>query len=218
MTRGHRYKTSHLTEDQKQPGSQSRVLRNLLGIRRKKEMDRIEAVEQLRALQKLLEIYGADHSFTAEDIRIIHKLWLVKIYSWAGQYRSVNISKSGFSFAVAREIPKLMMQFEKDILAKYTPCRAGQPLEGIARALAVVHVELVLIHPFREGNGRVARLLAILMALQAGLPVLEFGGLRGRTKEYIAAIHAGISREYGPMADIFLRVIRRTLKNVRGKV
>ena len=31
----------------------------------------------------------------------------------------------------------------------------------VAEALAVVHAELILIHPFREGNGRVARLLAL---------------------------------------------------------
>jgi len=29
-------------------------------------------------------------------------------------------------------------------------------------------VELILIHPFREGNGRIARFLSVLMALQAG--------------------------------------------------
>jgi fido (protein-threonine AMPylation protein) len=32
-------------------------------------------------------------------------------------------------------------------------------------ALAVVHAEFILIHPFREGNGRCGRLLAILMGL-----------------------------------------------------
>jgi len=47
--------------------------------------------------------------------------------------------------------------------------------EEVIKALAVVHTELVLIHPFRaEGNGRVARMLATLMALQAGLPPLDF--------------------------------------------
>jgi cell filamentation protein len=55
-----------------------------------------------------------------------------------------------------------MTVFEKNILKKYTPCRSGS-IEEIVRALAVVHTELVLIHPFREGNGRVARMLAALM-------------------------------------------------------
>ncbi len=36
--------------------------------------------------------------------------------------------------------------------------------------MAVTHTELILVHPFREGNGRLTRLLNTLMALQAGLP------------------------------------------------
>jgi cell filamentation protein len=79
--------------------------------------------------------------------------------------------------------------------------------------MATVHTELVLIHPFREGNGRCARLLAVLMGLQAGLPPLDFGGIRGRVRQrYIAAVHAGLDRNYAPMAEIFRAVIFRTLR------
>lgn len=42
MKKSGRYKTSHLVEDQYQPGSGGRVLRNLPGIKRKREMDKIE--------------------------------------------------------------------------------------------------------------------------------------------------------------------------------
>jgi len=71
----------------------------------------------------------------------------------------------------------------------------------------------VLIHPFREGSGRVARLLATLMVLQAGLPPLDFGELKGKKrKEYFAAVRAGLERDYKPMEEIFSGVILRTLK------
>jgi cell filamentation protein len=81
--------------------------------------------------------------------------------------------------------------------------------------LAIVHTELILIHPFRDGNGRCSRLLAMLMGLQAGLPALDFGGIRGAKKrEYIAAVRAGLGRNYGPMTEIFREVIARTLKSV----
>jgi len=77
----------------------------------------------------------------------------------------------------------------------------------------VVHVELVLIHPFREGNGRTARLLAVLMGLQAGLPALLFENLSGRKrKQYFAAVQAGLDRNYEPMAEMFNGVIWRTLQ------
>jgi cell filamentation protein len=67
--------------------------------------------------------------------------------------------------------------------------------------------------PFREGNGRVARLLASLMALQAGSPLLDFGMPKGRRKqEYFRAIQCGLDRRYGPMEKIFGEVIERTLR------
>jgi cell filamentation protein len=82
-----------------------------------------------------------------------------------------------------------------------------------APALAVVHVELILIHPFRDGNGRCARLLATLMGLQAGLPALDFSGIHGVEKRrYIAAIHEGVVRNYEPMTNVFRKVIARTLR------
>lgn len=79
--------------------------------------------------------------------------------------------------------------------------------------MAEVHVELVLIHPFREGNGRVARILAVLMGLQAGLPALYFDKFSGRKREeYFAAVRAGLDRNYGPMEKLFSVVIERTLQ------
>jgi cell filamentation protein len=74
-------------------------------------------------------------------------------------------------------------------------------------------VELVLIHPFREGNGRAARLLAVLMGLQADLPSLFLDRLSGpKRHQYFAAVRAGLDREYEPMAEIFSAVIQRTLQ------
>ena len=80
------------------------------------------------------------------------------------------------------------------------------------QALALTHAEFVLIHPFREGNGRLVRLLNTVMALQAGLPALDYGDIAGRGKRgYIAAIHAAQGRDYGPMEQVFRKILRRTL-------
>lgn len=162
--------------------------------------------------EELIDTYSPDHRFTSDDIRRIHRIWLAPVYAWAGEYRKVNMTKGGFTFAAAAQIPRLMASYEKDILKKYTPCR-GKNTEEIIHALAVVHTELVLIHPLREGNGRVARMLATLMGLQAGLPALDFSGIRGRRrKEYFVAIQAGVACDYRFMEKIFAAVIRRTFR------
>jgi len=80
-------------------------------------------------------------------------------------------------------------------------------------ALAVVHAELVLIHPFRDGNGRGARLLSTLMGVQAGLPPLRFASFRGIEKRrYVAAVRAAFLKDYVPMERVFRLVIERTLR------
>ena len=83
---------------------------------------------------------------------------------------------------------------------------AEDTIAAQATALAIVHAELILIHPFRDGNGRCARLLAMSMGLQTGLPALDFGGIRGAKKrEYIAAVQAALSRDYDPMTKILAK-------------
>lgn len=207
-----RYSTSHLLEDQYEPGSNGTVLRNLAGITRPDEMGVAETAALWRVQEKLIGEIAVDYSFTAQDICDMHRQWLESIYAWAGIYRQVNIGKGGFQFAMAHTIPTLMAELELKQLRIYTPC-LFENRDEVAQALAEVHVELMLIHPFREGNGRLGRLLATLMALQASLPVLDFSELDGaRREEYFAAVRAGMDMNYKPMRRLFDDLIERSLK------
>lgn len=193
-----------------EPGSRGRVLRNLLGITRVRDMQAAESEALEIAQEAAIDRFDSHHCFTAEDIRALHRLWLGPIYRWAGEYRSVNISKGGFQFAHVPQIPGLMNELERGPLHSATPCH-GFDDPALVQALAEVHGELILIHPFREGNGRLSRLLSLLMALQAGLPPLDFSPLAGRGKRaYIGAIHSSLDRNYEPLAALFARVIVRS--------
>lgn len=61
--------------------------------------------EQVRVLEELAGLYDSDHRFTAADICRMHRLWLGRIYPWAGKYRQVNVKKDSFPFAAAAQIP-----------------------------------------------------------------------------------------------------------------
>jgi Protein involved in cell division len=212
MKKTGRYDTSGLIENQYEPGSNKQVLKNLLGIKNKQEIDKIEVKELLRVTKEMTEYYYDNHCFTAADICYMHHSWLGSIYEWAGSYRNVTMMKDNFPFAAPALIPKLMDEFEKEILCRYTPCNFNSRYD-VVMALVVVHTELLLIHPFREGNGRIARLLAIIMALQAKLPFLDFSDLKDQKKdEYFEAVRAGMERDYKPMEKIFSDVTYRSLK------
>lgn len=211
MKKGGRYDTSGLVEAQFEPGSRGRVLRNLLGIKSSRRMDDAEASALKAAMDAFVTTYDEGHRFTSEDICQMHRRWLGGIYAWAGSYRQVNVSKNGFPFAAANRVPALMEDYSRNLLARCTPCRAAER-EEIVSALARTHVELVLIHPFREGNGRIARVLATVMALQAALPPLDFTSITGRGRNaYFAAVQAGMDRNYQPMEKLFAGIIGRSL-------
>lgn len=194
-----------------EPRSRNRVLRNLLRITRAPNMDVVES-EALAIVQEAASAkYADEHQFSVSELRELHRVWLRRIYAWAGEYRTVDVSKGGFQFAHAARIPDLMAEFESNVLQRLTPC-AHNDHDQLAAALAEVHAELILIHPFRDGNGRLARLLAVLMARQAGVRPLRFSSLDGRGKRpYVAAIHAAMGRNYFPLAGLFRRVIDQTV-------
>ena len=211
MKNNGRYDVAGLIEAQFESGSNDLVIKNRLGITSPQEMDDAEARALERAMVGFVGKYNERHRFTAADICEMHKFWLGEIYEWAGVYRQVNISKGDFPFAAAARIPSLLEGFERDALARYTPCNFKNR-DDIIRALAETHVELVLIHPFRDGNGRVSRMLSILMALQAGLPLLDFGVIAGEKKAaYFAAVQAGMDKNYQPMERLFAEIIKRSL-------
>lgn len=93
-----RYDVSDLREGQFEPGSNNMVLRNKLGITSAVEMDAVEARALVNATDEYVHSYDAQHRFTADDLRDMHRRWLGGIYDWAGDFRQVNMSKDGFPY------------------------------------------------------------------------------------------------------------------------
>ncbi len=181
-----------------QDGSQGEVLANKLGIINTVDIDDVELSLLGKLYQAVIQDDLPEERITVAMVKAWHHQWLGNVYEWAGQERSVQMSKGGFMFAPAERIPHLLREFDAQCLARYTPC-AGFSDEQTIEAIAVTHVELILIHPFRDGNGRISRLLADVMAVQAGYEPLNYKAWEKRKDEYIAAVHHGLDHDYGPM-------------------
>jgi cell filamentation protein len=100
-------------------------------------MEQTETLALLKATEEMFDSFDQDHYFSADDICSMHRAWLGSIYSWAGSYRQVMMSKGGFPFAAPAYIPKLMDNFEKN-LARQTPGHGDD--DTVALSLAIVHV------------------------------------------------------------------------------
>lgn len=130
-----RYQTSG-AEGESEPGSDGLVLRNLVGIRSHEDMDELE-LQLLRDLyEDVLLHHLPDRVLTVADLKAWHRLWQGNVYPWAGELRTVNLSKDGFPFAAARLLPGLLQTFEREVLARWTPC--GRLADGeVVHAIAV---------------------------------------------------------------------------------
>ncbi|MCD1125507.1 Fic family protein [Jinshanibacter sp. LJY008] len=192
-----RYHVSN-SEGQYEENSSKQVLTNKLKISNADEIDDAELVLLEQLYHFIFEEQFPLEQITVSLLKTWHRRWLGNLYKWAGQERTVNISKGGFMFAPSAQLPKLLNEFETKYLANYTPC-IGMNKEKLIEAIAIIHVEMILIHPFREGNGRLSRLLADVMAVQGGFKPLDYQSWQQNKSKYISAIHAGISMDYEPM-------------------
>ena len=179
-------------------GSDDDILENKLLLSEVYDIKDAELVLLEKLYQMVFSTAFPARKITVALIKQWHRQWLGNIYDWAGQIRTVNISKGNFMFAPAGRITGLLTQFEKEYLNKYTPC-TGMSREQVIEAIAVAHTELILIHPFREGNGRLSRLLADVMAVQGGLYPLDYDSWKQNPPHYISAIHAALNLNYEPM-------------------
>lgn len=193
--------TLHSAEERYQPGSDERVLANRLGIIDEQEMDGLELGLLLMLYEQLFIENQPPAVLTFDHISTWHRQWLGNVYGWAGRLRHANLTKDGFQFAAADRIPLLLDGFEKQFLI-----RSGE-LKSLARQelvsyLAECHVEFILIHPFREGNGRLSRLLCDMLAIMAGQGLLDYSLWDKHKMFYFKAIQAGVSGNYSPMMQL----------------
>jgi cell filamentation protein len=138
------------------------VLKNRANIRDQTELD---AFENDAAQQRANEPMPIGR-FTVRQYCAIHRHLFQDVYSWAGRFRTVRISKSGSMFCypehISAEMTKLFGTLRKEMYFE------GLETPDFARRAAHFIAELNAIHPFREGNGRTQLSFLALLAEHAG--------------------------------------------------
>ncbi|MYE58582.1 MAG: cell division protein [Alphaproteobacteria bacterium] len=138
------------------------VLRNRLDIRDARALD---AAERSLVAQRLLEPVPAG-DFDLAHLRAIHRHLFQDIYAWAGEVRTVEISKGGSQFQPRRFIATGMADVHRRIVA--AGYFRGLGPDGFAAGAGSVLGDVNHVHPFREGNGRTQFQYLKQLAARAG--------------------------------------------------
>ncbi|MBF0508549.1 MAG: Fic family protein [Deltaproteobacteria bacterium] len=181
------------------------VLKNKLGITDNEKLQDIEAQHLVEAYEQAALAYSERHVFAEQDIRYLHKLFLGQIYDWAGNYRSVDLSSEDIRYCHAAFITQNMQKFS-DELSNMTPFQADFSKQEIVSRLAKIHGELIIIHPFRDGNGRTTRLLCDLLLMQAEYNPVDAEPFYN--EEFIKKYHSAIqtlwhTNDHAPLFNLF---------------
>jgi len=196
------------------------VLVNKLGIRDAAEMRRREKLALDDAYRTMLSSQASDSSqfqITAATFKTLHAAIFGELYEWAGRWRTVNIAKDGMKWPNAAFLDQSMQSFEHDVLHKIKPHELRSDDE-YCRAAARIHGEFIAVHPFREGNGRTARLACDLLAINVGLPILRYDRSPSGIERYVHANKLVVYRaDYSLLEDVFAEAIGRA-RELRASV
>ena len=129
--------------------------------------DHLEAIGHSEAYDHIHKLSGRD-TIVEKDILSLHKLFYYRIDKKnAGKYRKVAVYIQGSDIKLPS--PSKVKNLVEDLINKTSEWKKKyHPVEFSA----IIHKELVQIHPFVDGNGRAARLLMNLSLLQNGYEII----------------------------------------------
>ncbi|WP_020586894.1 Fic family protein [Desulfobacter curvatus] len=178
-------------------GETAFVLEEGLTISGKPLKDHEEVVGHARAIALIYGLLEQETPLTQEALFNLHKAVqthvVLDVYKPVGNWKKEPNSTVGvvdekqvvFEYAAPQDVPPLMKQWFKlynELMASAVPGDNEKALQ----AYVALHVSFVRIHPFFDGNGRMARLVANLPVLKAGLPPIIVP--KEQRKAYIDAL------------------------------
>ncbi len=176
------------------------VIEDGLTINGKPVKDHLETIGHAAAYNKLLELANAAY-ITEDDIKTLHKLFYEKIDSEnAGKYRQkpVIVTGADIDFPRPEELEEKMREF---IAVLPQIKQESHPV----KYAAMVHALFVNIHPFIDGNGRVARLLMNLALLQSGYNITVIPPVV--RADYIRALQASNHNDFEPFINFISEMV-----------
>ncbi len=187
-----------------------------------------------KAINFLLGIVKDSRAITETDIRGLHEMVLVEPYKVRGETPSGLPTEKTIQLGQYKEEPNHVKTATGEIhyyaSPEETPAKMGDLMAWYQQAqeeakvhplviAGLFHHEFVAIHPFDDGNGRMARLLMNLILMQHGLPPLVVK--QNDRTNYYQILSQADAGEYEPLITYFGELMRRSLtiylKGARGE-
>jgi len=194
--------------------------------------DHIELSDHNTVLERLIEVVKGEYPLTESFIRDIHKLLFTRVSELEtkavtpdgqstkrkiaiGRYKTqpnhvITVTEETFYFATPEETPAKMQE-----LIEWFRKEKEKPDVNPIILAALFHYRFIRIHPFDDGNGRVARILMNFILMQFGYPPVI---IKTEDKEnYYAVLRLADADELEPFVEYITENLIRSLEiMIRG--
>lgn len=156
---------------------------------------------------------------TPQFIKKIHAVGFGWIFpEMAGKFRKVEVTVSDYIPPKHYQLPELIMNYCKDIeeRLKHLPSlNKANFLEEFVHFLAWLHHRFLWIHPFKDYNGRIARLLVNIALLNLDLPPVELKvETKTARKKYVQALKNADKGNYSGIERLIQDALEETTKEL----
>jgi cell filamentation protein len=174
------------------------VLKNIPGIGNQSALDEFEATMTAQRADEPLP----RGRLSVSHYRLIHHHLFQDVYVWAGEFRTVRLSKDGSAFCYPENIEREMKSLF-DVLKGKRYLQNLSP-QAFAAETAGFLSTLNAVHPFREGNGRTQTAFLALLSTRAGHPI-DLDKLQ--PDQFLAAMIASFKGNDAPLERQILSLI-----------
>ena len=170
-----------------------------------------EDLKLLEVYSYLVENFDISETFGFEMILKWHHMVFDTIYPFAGELRTVSMSKGSDIEAWEWRLDFLRAVPDFDKLVQKMTAKEYDDIDDIATDLSQLMSDFLFIHPFREGNGRLSRLIGDIILAKNGFPMI---GLNLKESDnYLEKVHQGYQCDYEPMKELLKSKIEEELMN-----
>ena len=172
--------------------------------------DVLSTIDLNEAYDYMLDLASHKQPLSQTTIRDLNRLALEKTHpEWGGEYRALEVHPAKTDFNPYTE--PFDIRPEMDNLIEWS--RKAQKEMHPVKYAADLHYNFVTIHPFRDGNGRTARLLMSLALTENGYPVVNIMPDNESREEYMETL-LDSQKRHDPTAfeDLVGKYAERTLK------
>jgi Alw26I/Eco31I/Esp3I family type II restriction m6 adenine DNA methyltransferase len=177
-------------KDSTRPLDSTRYFETAQGIKTYSEVSEILAVSVAKTIETIIVGAPEDISMTSEWICKLHGEIAGSLFpGWAGRFRDVNVVVGTHTPPPYFEVPIHVRQYCDDLTASLSFAVQKQKIETFAETLAFADWRFQWIHPFKDFNGRIGRILLSALLFKLNLPPAETASVETEQKEkYLKAL------------------------------